>query len=87
MMLEIFFGDKNCPFLTLIIFPVLPAAAGKTGKIINVKKGQFLSPKKISNIIEKIESTGNKNILITERGSSFGLDSLVVDMKSIPLMH
>jgi 2-dehydro-3-deoxyphosphooctonate aldolase (KDO 8-P synthase) len=62
-------------------------AAGKTGKIINVKKGQFLSPKKISNIIEKIESTGNKNILITERGSSFGLDSLVVDMKSIPLMQ
>jgi len=62
-------------------------AAGKTGKPINVKKGQFLSPWKVKNIIEKIESTGNQHILITERGNSFGFDNLIVDMRSIPIMQ
>ena len=61
-------------------------AAGNTGKPINVKKGQFLSPWKVKNIVEKIESTGNNRILITERGNTFGFDSLVVDMRSIPIM-
>ena len=62
-------------------------AAGKTGKIINVKKGQFLSPWKMKHIVEKIEGTGNENIIITERGNSFGFDSLIVDMRSIPIMQ
>ncbi len=62
-------------------------AAGNTGKPINVKKGQFLSPWKVKNIVEKIESTGNNQILITERGNTFGFDNLVVDMRSIPIMQ
>ena len=62
-------------------------AAGNTGKPINVKKGQFISPWKVKNIVEKIESTGNNRILITERGNTFGFDNLVVDMRSIPIMQ
>ena len=62
-------------------------SAGKTGKPINVKKGQFLSPWKVKHIVEKISNIGNKNILITERGNSFGFDSLVVDMRSIPIIQ
>ena len=61
-------------------------AAGNTKKIINVKKGQFLSPYEISNIIEKICSTNNDNIIITERGTSFGYNNLVVDFRSIEIM-
>ena len=61
-------------------------AAAKTGKIINVKKGQFLAPWDMSNVIKKIEDSGNKNILITERGASFGYNTLVSDMRSIPIM-
>lgn len=59
----------------------------KTGKPINVKKGQFLAPWDMQNVIEKIESTGNKNILLTERGSCFGYNNLVVDMKSLPIIR
>ena len=62
-------------------------AAGNTDKPINVKKGQFLSPWKVKNIVEKIESTGNDRLLITERGNAFGFDNLVVDMRSIPIMQ
>ncbi len=62
-------------------------AAGNTGKPINVKKGQFLSPWKVKHIVKKIESTGNDRILITERGNTFGFDNLVVDMRSIPIMQ
>ena len=51
-------------------------AAAKTGKIINVKKGQFLAPWDMANVIKKIEESGNKNILITERGASFGYNTL-----------
>ena len=61
-------------------------AAAKTGKIINVKKGQFLAPWDMTNVIKKIEDTGNKNILVTERGASFGYNTLVSDMRSIPIM-
>ena len=61
-------------------------AAAKTGKIINVKKGQFLAPWDISNVIKKIEESGNKKILITERGSSFGYNTLVSDMRALPIM-
>ena len=61
-------------------------AAAKTGKVINVKKGQFLAPWDMANVIKKIEDSGNKNILITERGASFGYNTLVSDMRSLPIM-
>jgi len=61
-------------------------AAGNTKKIINVKKGQFLSPHEIPNIIEKIKSTKNENIMITERGTSFGYNNLVNDFRSLEIM-
>lgn len=61
-------------------------AAGKTNRIINIKKGQFLAPWDIKNVAAKIESTGNHQILLTERGVSFGYNTLVVDMRSLPIM-
>ncbi len=61
-------------------------AAGKTGKPINVKKGQFLAPWDMKNVAAKIASTGNNNILLTERGTSFGYNTLVVDMRGLPQM-
>ena len=61
-------------------------AAGNTGAAINVKKGQFLAPWEMQNIVTKIESTGNKRILLTERGTTFGYNTLVVDMRSLPQM-
>ena len=64
----------------------LLVAAAKTGKIINVKKGQFLAPWDMVNVIKKIEDSGNKNILVTERGASFGYNTLISDMRSLPIM-
>lgn len=64
----------------------LVVACGETGKAVNIKKGQFLSPYSIGSIIKKIESTGNTDILLTERGSSFGYGDLVVDMRSFEVM-
>ena len=61
-------------------------AAGKTGAVVNVKKGQFLAPWEMPNILTKIESTGNERILLTERGTSFGYNTLVADMRSLPQM-
>ncbi|WP_339772593.1 3-deoxy-8-phosphooctulonate synthase [uncultured Pseudosulfitobacter sp.] len=61
-------------------------AAGNTGAAINVKKGQFLAPWEMPNIVTKIESTGNKRILLTERGTTFGYNTLVADMRSLPQM-
>jgi len=61
-------------------------AAGRTGKIINIKKGQFLSPQDIGNAAEKVASTGNNQIWLTERGSSFGYNNLVVDMRGLVIM-
>ncbi|NNE52018.1 MAG: 3-deoxy-8-phosphooctulonate synthase [Sulfitobacter sp.] len=61
-------------------------AAGETGRAVNVKKGQFLAPWDMPNIVEKIESTGNRQILLTERGTSFGYNTLVADMRSLPQM-
>ncbi len=61
-------------------------AAGHTGAAINVKKGQFLAPWDMKNIVEKLESTGNKKILLTERGTSFGYNTLVSDFRAIPIM-
>jgi 2-dehydro-3-deoxyphosphooctonate aldolase (KDO 8-P synthase) len=64
----------------------LLVAAGKTGRVINVKKPQFVSPADMGNVVEKIASTGNTNIILTERGSSFGYQNLVVDFRGIPQM-
>ena len=61
-------------------------AAAKTNKIINVKKGQFLAPWDMVNVTKKISDSGNENILVTERGASFGYNTLVSDMRSIPIM-
>lgn len=59
----------------------------KTGKAINIKKGQFLAPWDICNVIEKVTSTGNENVLLTERGTSFGYNNLVSDMRSLAIMR
>ena len=64
----------------------LLVAAAKTNKIINVKKGQFLAPWDMVNVTKKISDSGNKNILVTERGASFGYNTLVSDMRSLPIM-
>jgi len=64
----------------------LVLAAAATGRPINIKKGQFLAPWDIRCVLEKVASTGNTNVILTERGSSFGYNMLVVDMRSIPIM-
>ena len=64
----------------------LLVAAAKTNKIINVKKGQFLAPWDMINVTKKISDSGNENILVTERGASFGYNTLVSDMRSLPIM-
>lgn len=61
-------------------------AAGETGKPVNVKKGQFLAPWDMKNVVAKIDSTGNRNTLLCERGASFGYNTLVSDMRSLPIM-
>ena len=61
-------------------------AAGETGAVINIKKGQFLAPWDMANVAAKVESTGNMRILLTERGVSFGYNTLVADMRSLPIM-
>src|SRR6202167_3955202 len=65
----------------------LLVAAGKTGRVVNLKKGQFLSPWEMANAVEKIAKTGNEQIFLTERGASFGYQNLVVDMRSFPIMR
>lgn len=62
-------------------------AAGETGKIINIKKGQFLAPWDVKEIVKKVESVGNRKILLTERGSSFGYNNLVTDFRSLAIMR
>jgi 2-dehydro-3-deoxyphosphooctonate aldolase (KDO 8-P synthase) len=62
-------------------------AAARTGKVVNVKKGQFLSPAEMGNAVKKVEECGNQRIILTERGSSFGYNNLVVDMRSFPIMR
>jgi 2-dehydro-3-deoxyphosphooctonate aldolase (KDO 8-P synthase) len=61
-------------------------AAGETGAAINVKKGQFLAPWDMANVVSKLESTGNTRLLLTERGTSFGYNTLVADMRGLPIM-
>lgn len=65
----------------------LLVAAGKSGKVVNIKKGQFLAPWDIGNIIKKVESTGNHQIMLTERGASFGYNNLVADMRSLIVLR
>jgi 2-dehydro-3-deoxyphosphooctonate aldolase (KDO 8-P synthase) len=62
-------------------------AAAKTGRVINIKKGQFLSPWDMRNVVEKVASCGNHNIILTERGASFGYNNLVVDMRTFPILR
>jgi 2-dehydro-3-deoxyphosphooctonate aldolase (KDO 8-P synthase) len=61
-------------------------AAGRTGRVVNLKKGQFLAPWDMSNAVEKVRSTGNHNIILTERGASFGYNNLVADMRALPIL-
>lgn len=61
--------------------------AAKSGKTVNVKKGQFMSPKDMRNVVDKLREAGSENILLTERGASFGYNNLVVDMRSFPIMR
>lgn len=65
----------------------LLVAAGHTGRGVNIKKGQFVSPWEMRHAIEKVASTGNHNIIVTERGTSFGYNNLVVDMRSFPILR
>ncbi len=62
-------------------------AVGKTGKAVNIKKGQFMAPEDMKYAVEKVRNTGNENVLLTERGSSFGYNRLVADFQSIPIMQ
>lgn len=64
----------------------LVVAAAKTGKVLNIKKGQFLAPWDMKNVVTKADQSGNPNVLVTERGASFGYNTLVVDMRSLPIM-
>jgi 2-dehydro-3-deoxyphosphooctonate aldolase (KDO 8-P synthase) len=65
----------------------LLVAVGKSGRVVNLKKGQFLSPWEMKNAVEKVAGTGNEKIILTERGASFGYQNLVVDMRSFPIMQ
>src|SRR5215218_9152390 len=61
-------------------------AAARTGRVVNVKKGQFLAPWDMANVVQKITGAGNRNVMVTERGASFGYNTLVSDMRSLPIM-
>ncbi len=65
----------------------LLTAAGRTGRPVNVKKGQFLAPWDMQHVVAKVESTGNRQVLLTERGASFGYNNLVADMRSLPVLR
>lgn len=85
--------DKAAEILDVIQIPAflcrqtdLLVAAAKTQRVINIKKGPFLSPGEMSNVVDKIISSGNENIILTERGASFGYNNLVFDIRSIPIM-
>ncbi|MBP7211596.1 3-deoxy-8-phosphooctulonate synthase, partial [bacterium] len=65
----------------------LLVSAGNTGKIVNIKKGQFLAPEQMKPLIKKVENTGNSNILVTDRGTTFGYNNLVTDFRAVPIMQ
>ncbi len=86
--------EKVSPIIDILQIPAflcrqtdLLIAAGESGKIVNIKKGQFLAPEDMKYATEKVNSTGNKNILLTERGTTFGYHNLVVDMRSLLIMN
>ncbi|MFH1846384.1 MAG: 3-deoxy-8-phosphooctulonate synthase [Candidatus Omnitrophota bacterium] len=86
--------DEAAEVLDIIQIPAflcrqtdLMVKAARTGKVINVKKGQFMSPREMNNVISKIESAGNKNIMLTERGTSFGYNMLVNDFRALIIMR
>lgn len=90
-------SEEQCrivaPFVDVLQIPAflsrqtdLLVAAAKTGKIINVKKGQFLAPWDMKNVVSKVTGSGNANVLVTERGASFGYNTLVSDMRALPIM-
>ena len=64
----------------------LLVAAAKTGKIVNIKKGQFLAPEQMKSLVKKVEDSGNRNIMVTDRGVTFGYNNLVSDFRAIPIM-
>lgn len=87
-------AERVAPFVDYLQIPAFLArqtalllAAGRTGKGVNIKKGQFMSPESMKFAVEKVRSTGNQNIFLTERGTMFGYNDLVVDFKSIPTMQ
>jgi 2-dehydro-3-deoxyphosphooctonate aldolase (KDO 8-P synthase) len=65
----------------------LLVAAGKTGRVVNIKKGQFVAPHDILHAVEKVQSTGNEKVMLTERGSTFGYNNLIVDMRGLAMMR
>ena len=69
-----------------MLFRSLLIAAAKTGKVVKIKKGQFLAPWDMKNVVAKVTGSGNPNVLVTERGASFGYNTLVVDMRSLAIM-
>ena len=93
---DVHLPEQAAPIATVVDILQIPAflcrqtdlivAAAKTGKIVNVKKGQFLSPWEMKNIVVKAREAGNSSIVLTERGASFGYNNLVVDFRSIPIM-
>jgi len=87
-------AEKAAEFVDILQIPAflcrqtdLLVAAGRTGKVINIKKGQFVAPGDIVNAAEKVASAGNDRIILTERGSSFGYNNLVVDMRGLAIMR
>jgi len=65
----------------------LLVAAARTGRVVNVKKGQFLAPGDMRHVVEKVESAGSRRLMLTERGTTFGYNNLIVDFRSLPIMH
>jgi 2-dehydro-3-deoxyphosphooctonate aldolase (KDO 8-P synthase) len=65
----------------------LVVAAARTGRVVNIKKGQFLAPRDVRHVIEKVTAAGNSRVLVTERGTSFGYNNLVVDMRGLPMLR
>lgn len=86
-------GAEVAPHVDVLQIPAflcrqtdLVVAAAKTGKTLNIKKGQFLAPWDMKNVVGKADEAGNPNVMVTERGASFGYNTLVVDMRSLPIM-
>jgi 2-dehydro-3-deoxyphosphooctonate aldolase (KDO 8-P synthase) len=94
---DVHLPDQAAPIAEVVDILQIPAflcrqtdlivAAAKTGRIVNVKKGQFLAPWEMKNVVVKAREAGNANLILTERGASFGYNNLVVDFRSIPIMQ